>query len=118
MKIWIVILCLFLHESKAAPVFVKFEVWGRTDQPDVKGALYVGWINGFTLAGTAAFGTPKMMALSNCLEDLSWEQIIAVIDKYYKENPEKWHEPLSIQLLQALTTKGAPCAGKSPYGIK
>jgi len=37
-----------------------------------------------------------------------------VIDKRYKDHPEKWSHPITQQLLEALTVKGGPCEGENP----
>jgi hypothetical protein len=32
-----------------------------------------------------------------------------MIDKYYKENPEKWGDPIGFAIMDALTLNGGPC---------
>lgn len=92
----------------ADPVLHKFQLWGTMDRVD-KLNFYLGWTNGF-LAARGQRG----LDLANCLETLDNEQAIAMIDKQYKEHPERWSRPIGDQILQALTIEGGPCEGKNP----
>jgi|SRR5579862_3174045 len=99
---------LFTVSVNADPVLHKFEYWGKIT-PLEKLAFYWGWTNGFLVARG-----PRAVELANCLSDLSPDQSIAIIDKQYKEHPEKWSNPIGQQMLEALTTKGGACEGKNP----
>jgi hypothetical protein len=101
----ILLACGLIH---AAPALHSFELWGkRTDTEKLY--LYLGWSNGFL----AARG-PRGMELANCLESITYDQAIAMIDKRYKDHPELWSHPLGEQILDALTVDGGPCQGKNP----
>jgi len=72
--------------------------------------------NGFTNGFFAGPRSPAFLSLADCIdENVSYEQAIAMIDKYYKANPEKWNIPIGNGLIFALTVKDGPCAGKSPW---
>lgn len=90
------------------PVIHKFEYWGKMN-PVEKIAFYYGWTNGF-LPGR---GT-RSLELADCLENISADQALAMIDKQYKEHPEKWGSPIGLQILETLTASGSPCEGKNP----
>jgi hypothetical protein len=90
----------------ADPVVHKFEIWGRIPQ-ETKGFTYLGWTNGFFLAKDA-----HAFQFAQCLEGMSPTQAVAMIDKYYKDHPEKWSDIFGTQILQALLVVGGPCEGK------
>jgi hypothetical protein len=93
--------------SKADPIRHKFEMWGKTPKAE-KIDLYFGWTNGFFQARGS-----RGEALATCLEIMTYDQAIAMIDKRYKDHPELWSHPLGDQILAALTVDGAPCQGKN-----
>ena len=55
-------------------------------------------ISGFEIMGTA----------------LSTRQAIAMIDKQYKDHPERWSRFLGDEIIAALTVSGGPCEGAGP----
>ena len=93
---------------RADPVVHKFELWGKGTNLD-RLNLYWGWTNGFLQARG-----PRGVELDTCLESMTTEQAIAMIDKRYKDHPELWSHPLGEQILDALTVEGGPCQGKNP----
>jgi hypothetical protein len=99
---------LFCELLDADPVVHTFKLWGTT-KPIERMSLYWGWTNGFLQArGERAVG------LADCLDRISTDQALAMIDKHYKDHPEKWSRPLGAQMLEALTVAGGPCEGKNP----
>jgi hypothetical protein len=86
----------------------KFQLWG-TMKPLEKLIFYQGWTNGF-FAARGQIG----LELATCLDKVDSDQAIAMIDKRYKDHPEKWSHPITQQLLEALTVKGGPCEGENP----
>jgi hypothetical protein len=103
------------HPVSANALVHKFEAWGLMDQVR-KTFFYQGWTNGFFIAKTHGFNDKEMRErenLENCLGAIDTMQAVAMIDKYYKEHPEKWSNPVGLEILQALTTS-APCVGKNP----
>jgi hypothetical protein len=103
-----ILMMAFLVQLNASPVLHQFALWGKSNE-DQKLSLYWGWTNGF-LAGRGKAG----IALAHCLEALSYDQAIAMVDKQYKNFPEKWSRPFGDQVLEALTVAGGPCEGKNP----
>lgn len=57
----------------------------------------------------------RSLRFCECLEQLEYEQIIAMIDKYHDAHPEKWNRDFSEQLTEALTVSGGPCEGRNPW---
>ena len=67
----------------------------------------LGWSNGFLQSRG-----PGANELMNCLNGMDAEQAVAMIDKYYKEHPERWSRPFGEEIPEALTVAGGPCQGK------
>ena len=101
--------------AKAIPAVHSFQVWGMQTATqkrayDGKLAMYIGWSNGY-FSGRGAQAYP----LRACIEEnISYNQAIAMIDKYYDDHPEKWGDDLSDGIVEALTTAGGRCSGKTP----
>jgi hypothetical protein len=92
----------------ADPVVHQLEVWGTFYHLN-KIVFYIGWTNGYF----AGKGEPSR-DLAFCLNSMSMEQAVAMIDKYYKDNPARWSELISFEIPKALTVVGGPCEGKNP----
>lgn len=106
----LIVLYLFaLQLLDADHVLHKFQVWGAMKSEGEKLAFYYGWTNGFFHARGA-----HSAVFVDCLEEMTSDQAIAILDKYYTEHPEKWSRPLGEQMLEALTVKGGTCEGKNP----
>lgn len=89
-----------------SPLIQKFDVWGSL-APDSKLAFYSGWANGlFTTTKD-----PETLALGRCLEKLTFEQILAMVDKRYADHREGFKNPISTEIIEALTVTGSPCEG-------
>ena len=71
-----------------SPLIVQFDIWG-TLKPDSKLAFYSGWANGL-FTTTKDSGT---LALGRCLEKLSFQQILPMIDKRLADHREGLHNP-------------------------
>jgi hypothetical protein len=93
----------------AVPVIHRFEAWKLQDDKSKLG-LYIGWTNGFLTAGEPKF-TDDLMS---CLGTVSYQQAVAMIDKYFDAHPERWSASLTEGLLEALTVSGSACEGKNP----
>lgn len=106
---------LGMIHGTSAPAVHSFMVWGMSTETqkrphDQKLVMYIGWSNGyFSGRGRAAF--PLRLCLEN---NISYPQAIAMIDKYYKDHPEKWSYDLSDEIVQALSVPGGPCSGEAP----
>lgn len=92
---------------QADPAVHKFQYWG-TLKPTEKTIFFNGWTNGFLGA------RPNGMPFAGCLETMSYDQAVAMIDKYYKDHPEHWSHAIGAAMLEALTIEGGPCEGKNP----
>ena len=93
---------------QADHVLQPFRYWATMNKLD-KLNFYIGWANGFFVARGQ-----RGLEFANCLEALDSEQALAMIDKRYKDHPEKWSNPITQQILEALTVRGGPCEGKNP----
>ena len=88
------------------------KLWGLMETPVEKLDMYMGFTNGF-FAGPRS---PKFLSLLNCIEkNIPSAQAIPMIDKYYKENPQRWGMPLGQEVVAALIVKDGPCPGKDPW---
>jgi hypothetical protein len=99
------------------PVLQNFGVWAANQTYQEKASLYHGWTNGF-LSAAKRYASQKqqkrIIDFGACLESMEYAKAVAIIDKYYKDHPELWQEPLPEMLVKALTGPGSPCEGKTP----
>jgi hypothetical protein len=108
-KIWAVLLLGCGLLQGAVPVTHKFEVWKRRSD-EGKLMLYIGWTNGFLTAGEPKF-TDDLMS---CLGTVSYQQAVAMIDKYFDAHPQRWSATFTEGILESLTVRGSACEGKNP----
>jgi Gram-negative bacterial TonB protein C-terminal len=88
------------------PLIERFDVWG-TLTTDSKLAFYNGWANGlFTTSKD-----PGTLTLGRCLEKLSFKQIQAMVDKRSANHSEGFKNPISTEMIEAVTAAGSPCEG-------
>lgn len=87
----------------------KFELWGTMRDRVEKLIFLEGFTNGLFMGPRP----PEFLSLANCIEGVPPEQTIAMIDKYYRENPEKWNIPIGSAIVSAVTVKGGPCEAKT-----
>lgn len=45
---------------------------------------------------------------------LTYQQAVAMIDKYFDAHPERWGATLTEGIMEALTVPGSTCEGKNP----
>jgi hypothetical protein len=84
-----------------SPLIEKFDVWG-TLTPDSKLAFYSGWANGlFTTTED-----PGTLALGRCVEKLSFQQILAMVDRRYAVDREGFKNPISTEIIEAVRSEG------------
>jgi hypothetical protein len=88
---------------------------------DEKLNFFTGFTNGLLASGVTVLqcngNQPARRELYDCIlfsKGLDLHQAIAMIDKYYKENPEKWGDPIGYAIIDALTVNGGPCAAPAP----
>lgn len=77
-----------------SPLIQEFDLWGNLT-PESKLFFYSG-------------GT---LALGRCLEKLNFHQILALIDKRYANHREGFKNPISTEMIEAVTVTGSPCEG-------
>jgi hypothetical protein len=107
-----VLLLSFLAVRLNADIFHKFEIWGKLDNDTQKILFYTGWVDGFF------HSRPVATALMSCVDGISVEQGVALIDRRYKDHPEVWSMAMSIQILESLAGTSGPCSGKNPFETK
>jgi hypothetical protein len=91
-----------------SPLIEKFDIWGPLP-PDSKLLFYSGWANGlFTTTKD-----PGTLTLGRCLEKLSFQQILAMIDKRSAGHRERLHNPISTEIIEAVTATASPCEGST-----
>lgn len=94
-----------------SPVLHTFKLWGIQQSQLEKLDTYLGFTNGF-FSGPRS---PKFLALADCLEmHITSDQAVAMIAKYYTENPQRWGMPFGQEVIAALTVKDGPCAARDP----
>jgi hypothetical protein len=105
MKIRCILAIMLISQSLSAdPVVHKFELWGKAETKTEKYLLFIGWTNGFIQERGQ-----RGVEFAKCLEKITYDQALAMVDKYYKDHPEKWSRPFGEQILEALTVAGGPC---------
>ena len=100
----------------------QFESWGiLKDNAELKLWFMTGFTNGLVTGaeatiqaahGTAPRFDDAFTSLFKCiLYGTSWSfnQAVALTDKYYTEHPEDWHLLMGQGIIKALTVKGSPC---------
>ncbi len=111
--------CCVTLSAQDIPRTHKFQLWATMDEND-KENFFLGFTNGLLASGVTVLqcdgNQPARRAMYKCVlysKDLELHQAIAMINKYYKENPEKWGDPIGIAIVDALTVDGGPCATPS-----
>jgi hypothetical protein len=118
----LIALCLLASTPRLVPqqtndtpyyVIQKFSFWASLATPNEKYLFYSGFTNGFFLGAK----TKGSGAMYRCLEkDVPIPQATAMIDKYYRDNPQRWNIPMAITIFEALTVKGGPCSDIDVWG--
>jgi len=98
-------------------------LWGTSTKVE-KLDLFWGFTNGLLvgaahpLRSDATLGRQLLACLNDDDAHPSTSQAIAMIDKYYEGNPEKWNIPLGQAMVEALMVKDGPCARFEESGWK
>lgn len=93
--------------------FMTFGSWKSIPTADEKAFTYMGFINGY-FAGDRS--TPMFSKFANCIDqNISATQAVAMIDKYFNDNPQRWSASLSKGIVESLTVKDGPCPNLNPY---
>jgi hypothetical protein len=94
-------------------VFQTFAMWGSAPTEAERLFLYVGFTNGFFSAPSTDKGKT---AFGDCImKNIPTKQAVAMIDKYYKDNPQRWSTLLTVAIIEALTVKDGPCPDINPW---
>jgi hypothetical protein len=92
----------------------RFDIWEKVAETSAeKLSMYLGWTNGF-LAGKGTRG----QQFAECLETIPYDQAIAMINKQYKNHPEKWSRPFGEQVLEAPNDQWWPVRREGSHLIR
>jgi len=84
--------------------FLKSEEFVRMDAMS-QSKYAVGIVDGMLLA--PLFGAPdngqKIRAFGACIEGMSDTQVAAIINKFLRDHPERWNDPLNAAVFSAMT---------------
>lgn len=90
---------------------MRFAYWGGIS-PGEKLVFLTGFTTGL-FTGPRATGFAKFW---DCLDkNVTVIQEIAMIDKYYEANPQRWSAPFSYAYVEAITVPDGPCAKINPW---
>src|ERR1700733_679907 len=106
---WAAIVLLWWSSGLAdeSPYIHKFELWrSQLHSNSEKMVFLTAFTNGYFI-GRGEQGMEFYRCLSS---NISYPQAVAMIDKYYDANPEKWSSTVGLEILNALTVKDSPCA--------
>jgi c-di-AMP phosphodiesterase-like protein len=67
-----------------------------------KRAYAMGAINGMLLAPMFGASKDKMRWMESYVENMTDEQVVAILSKYLEDNPGRWHDGLHILMYSAL----------------
>jgi hypothetical protein len=97
---------LYSFASLATPVaihngFGTGEQYLNMSEPEQR-AYAAGTINGILLA--PLFGAPKknLRRIENCVTGMTDSQVAAILTKYLRDNPSRWHETTHTSMYSAL----------------
>ena len=62
----------------------------------------MGFSNGVMASAIIGADGGRVKLLYDCTNGMSGKQLAAILDKYVKEHPEGWHQPLAVQSFDAL----------------
>lgn len=122
MGITALLLCSGLLEAAEGIVepFYPFSFWGKLSKETTprmfKVVFFIGYANGFAAAGGSVSSAYGVCVFSS--SKIPGLQMIDMIDKYYKDHPEKWSIRIDEAIMNALTVKGSPCEGKTDWRMR
>jgi hypothetical protein len=115
------VLVMLIALATAALAAEKGFLWDGTQWKDMTKDIKVAYVKGIgnmadfeTAAATSAKAPPPCISKGfvDELKTKTISQVIAEVDKYYKENPTKENLPVVAVILQRCTKLCAPAAGK------
>ena|ERR1017187_6455042 len=110
-----VLFCSVSVFGDSEPFAHQFRMWGLFESKVEKLHFYWGFTNGLLVGAGGPMRsdeTPGRKLLGCLLEPdhPGADQAIAMIDKYYRDNPAKWDTPIGKAIIEALTVKDGPCS--------
>ena len=118
-RAWVFVLVMLLALGTAALAAEKGFLWDGTQWKDMTNDIKVAYVKGIgNMADfeNAASGSGQAACISKGfvaeLKTKTITQVIAEVDKFYKENPAKLDLPVVAVILQRCTKLCAPAAGK------
>jgi hypothetical protein len=116
-RAWVLMLVMLLVLGTAALAAEKGFLWDGTQWKDMTGDIKVAYVKGIgNMADfeNAAGGAGRAACISKGFVDelktKTISQVIAEVDKFYKENPSKLDLPVVAVILQRCTKLCAPTA--------
>jgi hypothetical protein len=118
-RAWVLVLVMLLALGTAALAAETGFLWDGTQWKDMTTDIKVAYVKGIgNMADfeTAAGGASRAACISKGFVDelktKTISQVIAEVDKFYKENPAKLDLPVVAVILQSCTKLCAPAAEK------
>ena len=120
-KAWVLVLVMFFALGTAALAVEKGFMWDGTQWKDMSNDIKVAYVKGIgnmadfeTAAATSASAPPPCISKGfvDELKTKTVAQVIAEVDKFYKENPTKLDLPVVAVILERCTKLCAPTAEK------
>lgn len=97
------LICFMALAVTADAYIYRFDFWKELNRSE-KQIFFAGWVNGFGMGREGVSET--FMA---CVKGVTWEQGAAMIDKRFKDKPEKWSSPLSVEIFNVFADEEGPC---------
>ena len=119
-RAWVLVLVMLFALGTAALAAEKGFLWDGTQWKDMTNDIKVAYVKGIgnmaDFENTAAAGLATAPCISKGFVDelktKTISQVIAEVDKFYKENPAKLDLPVVAVILQRCTKLCAPTAEK------
>jgi hypothetical protein len=118
---WVLALVMLFALSPAALAAEKGFLWDGTQWKDMTNDIKVAYVKGignmadFETVAATSMSTPPPCISKGFVDELTTKtiaEVIAEVDKYYKENPAKLDMPVVAVILERCTKLCAPVAEK------
>jgi hypothetical protein len=120
-RAWVLVLVMLFALSTGALAAEKGFLWDGSQWKDMTNDIKVAYVKGignmadFETAAATSISTPPPCISKGFVDELKSKtiaQVIAEVDKFYKENPAKLDMPVVAVILQRCTKLCAPKAEK------
>ena len=102
----IVLLPVIVLADLNKPVLIKTGFITANDYlsyaPQRKRAYAVGFIDGMLVAPFFSAPKSELSWVENCIVGMTDYQVAAILDKYLRDNPARWHESMNILAWNAI----------------